>query len=171
MTTSITTKNFASKVSTWSKAAGSLRQSAQDILDFGFSQFVEHGDAGYLSRMVVAAMETKGVNAAQMRRYVSHHTNLVWNEEGKLFRKAKKGEAAHVEPVRGSWWEFEKAKGTTTKPFDVNGRLTKLVDAMEEAIELKISPKEARELIAKLTKLVEQAETDAALVAELRMAA
>ena len=173
-TTNITTKNFTTKLSAWSKSAGSMRQTAQEILEFGFEQYLEHGDAGYLSRLVAAAFETKGINANQMKKFVLAHANLSWSGDTKSFSKTKgkKGEPnPAVVTTHGVWWEFEKpASQAAKKPLDVNARLTRLVDAIDGAEEIKISVREARALVNKLLAVIEtaeRAELDQELIDEL----
>lgn len=147
--TPITAQNFANKLAGWKRSASSMRGGAQALLDFGFSQYVEHGDAGYLSRTVASALEIKGLNAKRMLQYVTAHANVRWNEQKGSFSKAKKKDAPEVQERTVPWYEFNKAPAAP-RPMDVNARLEKLLEQIQEAETVKVSMKEARETLRKL---------------------
>ena len=119
-----------------------MRQNAGEILSFGFGVYAETGDAGFLSRMCNAALETKGVNAGQMINFVKAHANVVWGKgkDGALrFAKEKKGADAIVTTPAVPWWEFGKAKREPSDKLDVTAaikRLTKKVTEADDSTEL-----------------------------------
>lgn len=155
--TAVTTKNFSSKLSAWKRSATSMRGNAQEILDFGFTAYVEHGDAGYLSRMYTAASEIRGINAGRMFRYIVAHANVRWNEEKSSFAKSSKKDAASVEPRAVPWYEFEKPVAEA-RALDINKRIDSLIKQIGEAEKVKLSPKEAHELVSKLDALISKLE-------------
>jgi hypothetical protein len=172
MTTSstITAKNFSTKLAAWKRSAGSLRDSAQAIIMFGFAAYRDHGDAGALSRMMAAAVDAKGVNAKRMDDYIRAHANVRWDDKSGAYRKAKKGAAAEVTAPDVPWYEFEKP-AAGPRAYDINRAL----DAIRATIEkgdrdVKVSPIEARKLLDEIRSLVDTLETDAEIASELQRA-
>jgi len=160
MTNPITAKNFGSKLGSWKRSATSMRSTAQALLEFGFDRYAENGDAGYLSRMVAAAREIKGLNASRMMAYVTAHANVRWNEEKGSFSKAKKKDEPVVQERAVSWYEFGKAE-PTPRPLDVNKRLESMLKAVQDADEVKFSSKEAYDTLRKIRSELEALELQA----------
>jgi hypothetical protein len=156
----ITAKNFGNKLSGWKRSAASMRGTAQELLDFGFAQYAEHGDAGYLSRMCHAAEEIKGLNAKRMMDYVLAHANVKWNKDKHSFSKAKKKDEPAVEERAVNWFEYGVAKSDEPKAFDVNKRLESLLKGLRDAENLKVEIEGARELLAELGRELDNVELE-----------
>jgi hypothetical protein len=156
-TTEITDKNFGTKLGDWKRSAGSMRQGLQDMVVFALSVYRDVGDAGYLSRLVVAANETKGVNGKLFLDFVRGHANVTWQHEKGSFRKSGgKGEPASVTMPSTNWWEFDKPRNESDKgkTIDVNKRLASLLDAIEKADDIAVDHKTARELLHKIEQAI-----------------
>lgn len=161
--TTITTSNFTAKLSAWTKSATSMRQAAQDIIDFGLSVYAECGDTGYLSRLYQAAQQIRGINATKMRDYIKSRANVVTAQTADkswVFKKAKAGTAPIVTESLEVWWEHgTKSPATTERVLSVKSRIDRLVKDITEAESVDVT--EAEKVMAELKAAIEKAKAKA----------
>jgi hypothetical protein len=145
--TEITLKNYAKTLSSWKASGQSVRQRAQDIIEFGLLAFAgevdekHRGDTGFLTRFVATAREvypTKTVDKTIVP-YICECAPLTYGEAAdgtKTFRKKAKEDSV-CEILTRKWWEA-KAKGSddADKPkakADVKNRIAAVTKIVEQA--------------------------------------
>jgi hypothetical protein len=173
--TEISAKNFDEYLADTVKSAGTIRQRWQLLIIFGLTIAAKtNRDFAPLTKVYGAMRGARGTNHPLAQRYICASLPLVYrdgytNKNGKdipaAFLKRKDAGEEFVLIDNGNWWEFSTdgtTKTQTTKPLDVNGRMTKLVDSLTDAWnnsdEVKLSYKELKAQIRKLQELADRIE-------------
>lgn len=173
--TEISAKNFDKYLADTTKSAGTVRQRWQLLIAYGLAVAAEtERDFSPLTKVYGAMRGAMGTNHRLAQRYICASLPLVYrdgytNKHGKdipaTFLKRKDAGEEFVLVDHGNWWEFSTDgtnKTKSTKPLDVNGRMTKLVDSLTDAwnnsAEVKLSYKELTAQIRKLQELANRIE-------------
>ena len=150
MSETITVGNYNATLSSFIAGSTSLRQGAQDLMEFGFIQYggngkaeddpdrVEgHGDAGYLSRFITACNTVKALPTNTLKNYIKAHTNLVYtksSDDTMTFKKEVKGEATVLLERESVWWNWKgNEKNDAIADFNLTSQLKSLVTRLTSA--------------------------------------
>ena len=132
----ITTKTFNASLASTIKSAKTMRTNAQLLIDFGFIQYKDTGDSGYLSRIVAACIGVKSLNTAKMIGYIESIANVkhAKSKDGShVFKKTPKEEPT-INDYCENWYEFETAE-TVQGDFDVAAKIAAIVKGASKASE------------------------------------
>jgi hypothetical protein len=135
MHTTITNNNFSSRLNGFKRSAGNMRQTAQELINYGLIRYRDHGDSGDLSRVYAAAADVKGINAATIKTYILDHANVKLRRDknkNPVFRKLEKGIPAEVSEPESNWWEY-KRETVTDSTVHVAKRMESIIKAMTRA--------------------------------------
>lgn len=143
----ITLKNYAKTLSSWKVSGQSVRQRAQELIEFGLLAFAgeidekHRGDTGFLTRFVTAAREVYPAKTVDKTivPYICECAPLTYGEAAdgaKTFRKKAKEDSV-CEILARKWWET-KAKDdgeSGEKPkakADVKSRIAAVTKIVEQ---------------------------------------
>jgi len=133
----ITIKTFNASLNSVVKSAKTMRDNAQSLIDFGFVQYVETGDSGYLSRIAAACVGVKSLNTNAMIGYIESIANVKMNKAkdgSHVFKKTGKGEQPTIKPYTIAWYEFETTP-PATGDFDVAAKILAIIKGADKAHE------------------------------------
>lgn len=138
-TIAITTGNFNAKLASFKKSSLSIRDNAQELIVFGLNQYREHGDAGYLSRLIAAANEVKSLPSRTLKEYIKAHANLMYTKgPDKIERFAKVSKSAPIEVTMPevTWYNWEgNNTNQATADFNITQQLKALMGRYKKAVE------------------------------------
>lgn len=133
----ITAKTFDRALANALKGAASMRAKVQELLGFGLTAYNTHDDAGYFTRLVLAAENEPSLPHVKIRKYILGHTDLAWGEgkDGKMrFARSKKPERTENLPMTTPWWEWGAEKAEKAAPsLDINARMHRLLNDIKAA--------------------------------------
>jgi len=137
MTTQITTKTFAGKLSAYAKSTITQRDNLQDLIKFGLDHYKIDGDATYLTRVIQQCIELKAVPAVTVKDYIKAHANVVYGElKDKTigFKKVSKKAPIETKYCKVTWYEWSGGKhNTVKKDFDAVARAKALITSIANA--------------------------------------
>lgn len=147
-----------------------IRTDIQALLVFAFAQFSQHGNAGFLERVLITIKPLKTVRTATMESFVFHYANVEWVGKGKDKRlKKTKGEALRCDFNGELWYEHDN-EGVDAPALKVLARYNSLVQALDKAAkgECSYASDEDAEFASILTAALEDARVNFEIAQELK---
>lgn len=137
--TQITKANFNAKLASFKKSGLSIRDGAQELIIFGLAQYGEHGDAGFLTRVIATANEIKTLPSRTLKDYIKAHANLAYGKgPDQVLRFAKVSKSAPIEVTMPTvtWYEWEGNSSNDAKAdFNVTQQLKALMGRYKKAVD------------------------------------
>ena len=111
---------FAAVRSSTSKNATVIRNNVQDMLVFGFKQYLDHGNISFLTSVRKLATSSRLIPAIEVVTYVERYANVTWNQAANAF-KSKNNKDRGVKVLETKWFDnINKEKDApVSKPTDI----------------------------------------------------
>lgn len=147
----INAKSFKTVLKSWTTSQEKQRDVLQALLVFGFEQFKDHGNTGFLTEAINGVAKVKSIPTNNVKEYIKAHANVALHQakDGPfawVFKKS--GKEVKVTMPTVSWYDHTANKNT--KPTaDVDGLAllrTALVKGLKAAKEGKLKAGQAATL-------------------------
>ena len=104
--TDLTTKNFNSRLKTFTSHSKSLRASAQSLIMFGLIHYGKTGDTVYLTKVQKAVGEVKTIPSKTIQKYIVAHANVYLTKIKGIptYKKRVGAIESEIELPSVEWW-------------------------------------------------------------------
>lgn len=96
-TTNVTAKTFRRTLSAWTTSQTKQRDVLHHLLMFGFQQYKDHGNTGFLSEAICSVIKVKSLPTNNIKEYVKAHANVALHQ----VKDAKPGDLQWVFKKQG----------------------------------------------------------------------
>jgi len=151
------------------ESSKNLRENIQAVIVFGLHHYTSknedgqtNGDSSTLTSLVKSIDTHKTISTKKVVDYIKAHSNLTFDRDKKVFKKASKKEQATSIKLSRTWWNYAMPE-KEPKPLMIAARLKSLDTTITTALNdgVKLSTVDLSSMLAKLNrtiKMVEQAE-------------
>lgn len=137
--TMITVQTFNKALSAFRASGMNLREKAQELIAFGIAQANEHGDLGYLTRVMNVAREVKALPSTTIKDYIKLHVpgvGYVKLSDGTygFKRDGQESFVGRCTMPTVPWYEWEGNNKNHTADVDLRASLKALVTRTKKAL-------------------------------------
>lgn len=136
----ITVQTFSRTLAAFRTSGMNLREKAQELIAFGIAQANEHGDLGYLTRVMNVAREVKALPSTTLKDYIKIHVpgvSYIKLSDGTYGFKRTEGEQSFVGRCTMptvAWYEWEGNAKNHKADLDLRASIKALVTRIENAL-------------------------------------